>query len=203
MIRFLILLLILIGCSGTRQITNLYDKLPKKEAARKEYKTVDSFLKHTFTDAAYEKLKDIPLIDGPAYTAYVSGVNIWSNIASFFTFNGVGRKVIIPKDKIKKWGIKGLIHEYLHHLDDMTRDGEGNFINYDEFKKAYVRMSRDTFYAGIVIYTERQADRFFTNVFGIGHMSEHIAYSASHVYLHGGPDYFKKVFRKIFRKWEQ
>jgi len=33
-------------------------------------------------------------------------------------------------------------------------------------------------------------------------MSEHIAYTVSHVYLYGGPDYMKRVFRRVFNKYK-
>lgn len=101
--RVLLVLLLVFSVGCATKITQLNPLLPKWERNINN-ETVDSFLKHRFTDKAYQYLKDIPLVDGFCYTPFVSGVNVWSNLASFFTLNGVGRKVIFEKEMISKWG---------------------------------------------------------------------------------------------------
>lgn len=166
--------------------------------------SVDDFKKECFTDEAYEAIKDIPVLDGFVLSGhgYASGVNAWSNIASLISFNGIGRKVII------KWepGFDykpTLIHEYIHHIDDMTRDGEISLINLDEFIKAYTVMAYDPKYINRINYIEQKSSWWATDLFGVGSISEHIAYSANILWEKGGPDYMKWVFRKIFRKYEK
>ena len=194
-----LLLVLLCGCEV--EITELKPLLPVKERIS-AHETVDSFIKHHYTDAAYKVLKDIPLIDGPCLTPYVAGVNVWTNILSFFSGNGIGRKVIVRTDWLSNGGALILHHEFLHHLDDITRDGEGDFIDLEEFEEAYRRLARDSVFAGIVHYTENYSNGFWTNIFGVGPMSENIAYSGSKSYVNNAPSYFKRVFRKVFRKWE-
>jgi len=57
-------------------------------------------------------------------------------------------------------------------------------------------------YAGIVHYAEAFSYNWWSLTFGIGEMSENIAYSGSIAYMNNAPDYFKRMFRKVFRKWE-
>jgi len=198
-LHLLILLSALSGCAGTREITDLSQYLPDKEAKLAHNQTVDTVKQHYFTEAAYSAIKDIPLINGPDITPYAAGVNFWSNLASFVSFNGVGRKVVADDGFLKKRGVFTLVHEYIHHLDDMDRDGEAEFIDHEAFKKAYLMMANDQRWAGIVIETERLANSFFTDVFGMGFMSEHVAYVGQHLMMKGGPDYMKHVYRKILR----
>lgn len=224
----IILLLFFAGCSST--ITEIGPLLPKSERPvnfiaplgktynfRKQNTTIDSFLKYHFTDDAYYYLKDIPLVDGPCSAPYAAGVNFWSSAASFLSLNGIGRKVILNPEMLFKYGKKALIHEYVHHLDDLTRDGEANFINLDEFKLAYARLAKEShlvnthenYYIRIMTHldkikvVERSSNIWFTNTFGVGDMAEHIAYS-SHMILgkKDVPDYFKRVYRKVFRVCE-
>jgi len=183
------------GCACSREISNLTDYLPEKEASIPYHQTVDKVLKHYFTPAAYAVIKDIPLIDGPAVGGYAAGVNTWANLASLISFNGYGRKVILPSDSIKYHGVGGIIHEYIHHIDDMCRDGDLKLLDLDEFKWAYLLMAYDRQYAGIVRYAERGASRVWgVDFFGIGEMSEHIGYVAQHIATHDAPHYMKWVF---------
>jgi hypothetical protein len=103
---------------------------------------------------------------------------------------------------LHRFGPESIIHEYIHHLDDFGRDGIKEFINLEEFRNAYIRMSKDFRWAGLVHYTELRADRFITNTFGLGHMSEHMAYMGARMAMHGGPDYMWDVFRKVLVKHE-
>jgi len=190
------------GCAGYRSVTNLEKYLPEKDLKLVYNQELDSLLQHYFTPEAYSEIKDIPLIDGPAFTPYAAGVNFWTNLASFITFNGVGRKVIAPWEDIKNiWGFSGIIHEYIHHLDDMDRDGDIEFIDHDEFRNAYMLMSIDQRWKGLMLWAEQQAASFsfWTDTFGVGEMAEHIAYVGQKLAEGEGPAYMKYVFRKILK----
>lgn len=193
----IILLLLFTGCYTTYDIVE--DKLPLKQIGYEEHQTVDTILKYYFTKKAYEVIKDIPMIDGVAKMPYVVGVNGWSIFASILVGNGYSRKVVMTDSSLKFWGVSTIIHEYIHHLDDMDRDGEAEWIDHDEFVKAYKRLGRDMRYAGIVHYVERKANHWFTNWFGIGEYAEYIAYTGGYIFQHNAPNYIKHVFRKILR----
>lgn len=194
-----IFIIMLTGCASSREIKTMAECLSKEELKNPNHVTIDKIKKYYFTKKAYEAIKRIPAIDGPAINGYAAGVNVWSNIASFVTCNGIGRKIIVPKKSVAQWGVSILIHEYVHHLDDMTRDGEANFINYDEFRKAYELMAKDSKWHGLYLWIESRANSLVTELFGVGEMSEHIAYTAQCLVTRGGPDYMKYVFRKILR----
>jgi len=185
------------GCASSREITNLSGHLPKKEVSFVYHQTLDKALKHYFTPVAYNAIKDIPLIDGPAVGGYAAGVNGWANFTSIISLNGYGRKVILPSNSIKQHGIGGIIHEYIHHVDDMCRDGELKLLNLKEFKWAYLLMANDMQYAGIVRYVEKRANSVWASIFGVGEMSEHIGYVAQYITTHDAPHYMKWVFRRV------
>jgi hypothetical protein len=193
------LVILMAGCSGTREITKMEDYLTPAELENPNHQTVDKIKKHYFTEEAYKAIKTIPAIDGPAFSGYSAGVNFWSNVASFVTCNGIGRKVIAPEGSLAQWGVAILVHEYTHHLDDITRDEEGNFLDHEEFKRAFLLMANDMRWRGLYIWAEKQNNMMTSKAFGVGDMSEQIAYIAQHLALKGGPDYMKHVFRKILR----
>jgi hypothetical protein len=195
----IILLIFLAGCASTREITDTRPYLSEQELKNPNHVTVDKIKRHYFTDKAYEAIKNIPAIDGPAASGYSAGVNFWTNIASFITCNGVGRKIITPEKSMHQWGVALLIHEYTHHLDDIDRDGEGEFIDHEEFKKMFIIMAHDMQRRGLAMWAEKQNDMMASEFFGVGHMSEQIAYLAQYLALNDGPDYMKYVFRKILR----
>jgi hypothetical protein len=107
--------------------------------------------------------------------------------------------VIAPEGSLAQWGVAILVHEYTHHLDDITRDEEGNFLDHEEFKRAFLLMANDMRWRGLYIWAEKQNNMMTSKAFGVGDMSEQIAYIAQHLALKGGPDYMKHVFRKILR----
>lgn len=195
MIRLIILSLCLAGCTN---ITDLSDALPLKEI-KPHHLTVEEVKKHYFTNEAYEAIENIPTVNGIAILPYAGGVNIISSLLAGLTGSGFGRTVVVPLSDLNHFGVNVLIHEYIHHLDDMTRDGEANFIDYNAFKKAYIKMSKDSEYAGIYIFTERVANDWITDMFGVGYMSEHIAYVGTRLALRGGPAYMMEVFNKMLR----
>jgi len=189
------LLLVLIGCAGFRQVDNLDGHVENDL-----FVTVRDVLKHCLTDSAFVAVRDIPLINGPAVSAYAAGTTFGSNIVSFLTFNGVGRKVIVSDCSFDRWGLEVIIHEYVHHLDDLDRDGLGEFIDLGEFKHYYLLMSRDRRWAGVVSWVEGMCNYFvLPDWLGMGDLSEHVAYTAQFLVFRGGPDYMKFVFRKMLR----
>jgi hypothetical protein len=173
--------------------------LSSEELENPNHKTVDKIKKYYFTDKAYDAIKKIPAIDGPAMSSYSAGVNFWSNVASFLTCNGVGRKVVTPESSLGQWGVAALIHEYVHHLDDIDRDEEDEFIDHKEFKRMYGLMADDRHWRGLYLWAEKQNDMYTAAAFGVGDMSEQIAYVAQYLLLKDGPGYMKKVFRHMLR----
>jgi hypothetical protein len=201
--RWLVLLVVLSGCAGTRGITDLQEFLPEAEAQLVQHRTVDSVLHYYFTDEAYAAIKDIPLIDGPAFSGYAAGTTFLSNVASFVSFNGWGRKVIVPSDLLHEWGVAAIIHEYVHHIDDMTRDGELDLIDLEAFRKAFLLLERDFKYAWIAINANRMVGEypiFYDTLFSIGPLSERLAYTADQMAANGkGPAYMRIVLSRVLR----
>jgi len=201
--RWLALLVVLSGCAGSRGITDLRELLPPIEAASEHHRTVDSVLRYYFTKAAYGAIKDIPLIDGPAISGYAAGTTFLSNVASLITLNGWGRKVIISKELLGKWGVGAIIHEYVHHLDDMTRDGELDLIDLEAFRKAFLRLETDFKHAWIAINANRAVNSypiFYDTFLSIGPLSERLAYTADQMAVKNkGPAYMKRALGRILR----
>jgi len=177
------------GCAGTREVSSLEDYLPSEEFAREENRDLDAVLRHYFTPQAYEAIKDIPLVAGPAVSGYAAGTTVWSNLASLCTLNGVGRKVIIPAEQLRRLGVRAIVHEYVHQLDDMDRDGEGEFIDHELFKERFAQMLNDFKNAGIALSIDRQVATLngWTDMFGVGEGSEHLAYLCDMVALECDP----------------
>jgi len=197
-----ILLVFLIGCAGHRNITNLSTILPDDEVGPAYHVTVDSVLRHYFTEEAYEVIKDIPLVNGPG--GYAAGTTFLSNVLSVITGNGFGRKVILPVWRIRNvFGVEGIIHEYIHHLDDMCRDGELDLFDLEAFRAAYLLLERDFKHAWIAINANRGYGGypwFYHVFFSMGDLSERVAYAGSQMGRTGlGPDYMKAVFGRILR----
>lgn len=193
--RYLLLLLVLVtGCTTT------INEIPNQpcDSVLSNFKSVDDVIKLHLTPAAYAAVRGIPVVRGRTFAPFVSGVNFWSNLGSFVLFNGIGRKIIVDSDDLRGGrGLKTIIHEYIHHIDDMDRDGLHDLIDHREFIVAFFRMKNDPEYSGDAKSISRRADAFITNVFGIGPYSEEIAYTAGRLVMNGGPPYMWYVFRKI------
>lgn len=189
------------GCSSTITMVEWRES----RSGPKELISIDEMLKKVFTDEAYEAIKDIEVVEGPCSKAYVSGSNFWGSLSAFVTGVGFGRKVIIDSDEFggedELTNGQMLIHEFIHHLDDMTRDGEADFISLDEFVEGYNSCYGHPQYHGVVGYVESRADNFWTNVFGIGEYAEHIAYAGELISRQGCPPKLAHAFRKILRKY--
>jgi len=203
-LALLSVLVLTTGCYAP--ITDLKEYLPEEQVA--EFPTVDSVLTYYFTPEAHEAVKDIPAIDGfLTITAYAAGVNGWSNTLSFLSGTGIGRKVIYSQTTLMAEGYPGLIHEYVHHLDDLTRDDPENhqWINLDVFLQAYQMLLNDHTYKGIQRWCDERANDWIPNTFGVGHAAEHVAYIAMFLTSRDektgkprkAPDYLKAVFSRV------
>jgi len=209
-VRRALILLVIFFCGCFAPINNIGHFLPETQRLNR-HKTVDRIKRHYFTPEAYMAIKDIPTINGIAYTPWVSGVNIWTNILGILSLSGTGRQVIVSSDSLT---VSTFIHEYIHHLDDMDRDGDGEWIDHDEFAAAYKAMANDVScvpiadnkymmvynYADIIKEIELKANYWVTDVFGIGPLSEHIAYMGHMLLNNGGPEYMWRVYRRILKR---
>jgi len=176
---------------------------------------VDEVLRTHFTAAAYEVIKDIPMVDG--FTSfgggYAAGTNFWSTFASITTFNGYGRKVIFDIDKLVALALdshipdevyiqRAIIHEYIHHLDDIGRDGGEVLIDLNEFASGFMACYGHQQYHGIYLVVESQSSRMFMNTFGIGDLGEHIAYTADMISFQGCPDELGYAYRRVLCRYQ-
>jgi hypothetical protein len=186
------------GCQTAQPIKNT--KWLPSEHTLKEYDSFHQVLKDFFTPEALEAVKDIPVVDGFMIRPNVIGVNFWSSIAGLVVGNGFGRRVIMSREYILDNDcINTLLHEYIHHLDDMDRDDKQEWIDHREFALVFRKLMQDERYKSKIrdfLYLE---DSFITSTFGIGNMSELIAYVGSWVARGNGPNYVKKVYRKILK----
>jgi len=192
-----ILVVLLAGCYTP--YTNIKDLLPENQA-RAEYNcTIDGILHYYFTEEAYSVIKDIPTVNGVSFGPYAAGTTFLSEVASILMGTGYGRKVIMTDESFRNWGIGGIIHEYVHHLDDIGRDGGTRWVDIAEFIQQYNKCVLDFKYRGLGDYIDFYANRWFTNTFGIGPHSEYIAYVSDYFYNKKTPEYLRYVYRKILR----
>lgn len=198
----LILCFLLSACSS--EYVELTPVLNKKYHAE-HHKTVDDLKRYYFTDEAYELIKDIPAVDGPTVGgSYACGTTFLSRVAGLISFVGPGRKCVMADESIENFGPEAFIHEYIHHIDDISRDEGLGLIDLEAFKRAYHITAKSPRWAGLVYYTEVRANRWFTDVFGMGEYSEYIAYiGARLVFQQSGPDELWSVFRKVLRRHEK
>jgi hypothetical protein len=196
----LVLILFLAGCATP--FTDIEPLIPISQRNKKYHHTIDGVLSHYFTDEAYEAVKDIPAVDGVTFGgSYVPGVNVWASSLSIISGSGFGRKVVFSLAGLRNNGILNVIHEYFHHIDDMTRDGELNLVSPKEFEVAWHRFEVD--FPNHAAYVKRFADDAVTDTFGIGEWSEHMAYTLQHLVKYNGPNYMKWVYRKVMKAWTQ
>jgi len=164
---------------------------------------VSRILQDQLTPNAFETIKNINIYEGLHVNSYVVGVNFWADLISFITFNGIGRKIITSKGTIS-CGIDAvtiIIHEYVHHLDDMDRDGEIEIINQLNFLHAFLKMSRTPELKEDAKIISNKASAFITDTFGIGPLSELIAYTADWIIRNPDlcPLYMHEVFCDILQ----
>lgn len=197
----ILMLALLCGCASSRQIVDLKGMLPPED---RQFETVDDMLRYHLTDEAYALVADIPMIDGPSFSPYAAGTTFLSNLATLVSFNGVGRKVILPSGVLLAWGSEAVLHEYVHHIDEMGRSGDIEpLIDIEEFADAFYMLERDSKYAWLAINTNRRiaAQPFFYDaIISIGPHSEQIAYTVGQIARTGKcPEYLKLVLRRVLR----
>jgi len=197
LVALFILLIALCGCHT--QHDYIAGMLPSSICNQPEHRTIETVKRHYFVPKAYESIRDIPAFSGPnTLHCQALGVNGWTHIASLFTGHLPGRRVVITNDSFSV-GITGIIHEYIHQLDDMDRDGEGEFFDHDELPTVIFLLRRDLAWKHLLEYAEDGADWWVTDLFGIGENSEIIAYLATRMTTKGGPEYLWRFFRKTLR----
>lgn len=193
----LFLLIFLTGC-----LTPI-SKIEYEKDGKIEVVSVQGFLKETFTDEAYEAIKDIEVYESPSKTFGVAlCTSKWSYILSLFCGAGFDRSILIIDTSDTR---SHIVHEMVHHLDDIGRDGGKQFIEPDKFIRAYARSRKYKSYSYIVRYSESESLFHFviTELFGIGIHSERIANCADLIWNRWDvPDSLKEVYRKVFRKYE-
>lgn len=199
-----LLCIILSGCRS--EITNIDDLRNTRFDTRSNAHTVDELLREVFTDEAYAAIKDIPVENAWIKTAMAGGSSIPSSLYQFVIGNGFGRKILMGDEYMEDKdfiGFSSLVHEYTHHLDDMTRDGEGEFINIDSFVIAYAACYGTSQWHGITLFVESGQSNIITDVFGIGPHSERIAYTAQLIWrMENSPLPLKVAYSRIFRRFE-
>lgn len=203
--KYLYIILISLLLSGCfTPVINIEEYATRKSDKDLNIKTLDELLKITFTDEAYEAIKDIPMEKGPIGSAMAAGSSIPSSIMQFFIGAGFGRKVLVNDEMMKEsdHGFSSIIHEYIHHLDDITRDGDGEFINVDSFIIGYATCYKTQRYHGITLFVENNQGNFITDTFGIGKHSERIAYCGQIIWRQDIPLPLQVAFSKVFRKYK-
>jgi len=205
-LAILIMLLSLSGCTSTRTYNSLAflpedHKLSRFSSISAGVGQVgSSVLGAYFTPAAHKAVKDIPVIDGLMFRPFVVGVNFWSSLGGVLLFNGCERKVVISRRfLLNSSDPETILHEYIHHLDDLDRDGEGEWIDHREFVLAFHRLMQDEIWGNEARRKLKRSDSFITNTFGVGPMSELIAYIGTWVAGNWGPAYMKRVYREILK----
>lgn len=193
---FGLFLSLLVGCN-TVEITSVRTKDKCEDAQRRIY--IADVISANFTPEAQSAVSEIKIYEGFHFYSYVAGVNFWSDLASFLTFNGIGRKIITSQGTLNESTTSTIIHEYVHHLDDMDRDGEIEIIDHQEFWRTFLEMRRATATREATEFILEKSDRFITNTFGIGPLSEIIAYTASWIIENPElcPLYMHQVFSRI------
>lgn len=193
-------LLILTGCYTP--ICNLDGLLgPKYSHNAVHHATIQTVHQFYLTPRAAKACSSIPCVLSWPSTPLAAGVNFWADLLSFLAGNGVGRKCIMARESLWSNGPEDILHEYIHQLDDLTRDGDADFIDLEEFKQAHNRMSKDPQWFGLWLFAEKYSDYWATNWFGIGELSEQIAFVGARMAVQqNGPDYMWDVFKNILRK---
>lgn len=170
-------------------------------------RNIEDIKRQYFTEAAYEQIKDIPLEYGG-----VSGyavVNFWSQAVAFLTGHGLGRTVIISESaladtaKVNSSNVDvWIVHEYIHHLDDIGRDGGEVWIDIEEFWAAYQAIAGTPQNGLLYFQVEKMQDNWWTDTFGVGEHSERIAYVGGLLIRQRSTPELERVYRKVLRKYE-
>lgn len=199
--RIIIALLLLLSGCACSEITDLTPYLRVGDIKTVNGTSVDDVKRYFFTDEAYELIKDIPLKLYPDYLSPLAGgTTFLSSVLGVLSLNGPGRQVFIPEKALRdEKALTHIIHEYIHQIDDIGRDGGPQLISLDEFREGYSSCYGHRRFHGIVLMTEKYANSFFTNWFGIGELSEHIAYAGACIATQACTKKLRWSFRKVLR----
>lgn len=157
---------------------------------------IEKFREQVLTPEAAKAVEHINVFVGPlGFTkpnaGFAAGTSRWSYIPLILLLGTTERSIIFENLPTKEM----LRHEYLHHLDDMTRDEEGDFIRAPEFRSAQARHP-------YVKYLLRNSRTWVTDTFGIGESSEEMAWFSEKDSRIKAFSKMPHVYRKVFKDIE-
>jgi len=198
----------LIGCYSPLihldEVTNLRQQTEFKKTNLDPHTSINIFLQSVLTEEAFQAIKDVPVVTGPLFgTGLASGTSGMSKFISLFMFADCDRRVVLSEIGITEYGVEGALHEVIHHLDDLTRDGDAQFIDVNEFLRGYEACSTHQMYHGIHRFVENRNPDGWLAVFGVGDHAERIAFCGQLFWKQGGPAELDYAFRHIFRKFQE
>lgn len=206
--KALIALPFLVGCYSP--LTNLDEIVNTRQQAEFTKTNLDRctsikvFLQTILTDEAFDAIKDVPIVTGPLFgTGLASGTSGSSKFISLFMFADCERRAVLSEIGVKEYGIEGVIHELIHHLDDLTRDGDAQFIDVEEFLRGYEVCATNQTYHGTYRFVENRNPDGWITAFGVGDHAERIAFCGQLFWKQGGPPELEYAFRRIFRKFRE
>lgn len=207
--KSLLVLPLLVGCysplTNLDEIVNARQQTEFQKTTLDLHASINSFLQSILTDEAFQAVKDMPIVTGPLFgTGLASGTSGTSKFISLFMFADCDRRVVLSEIGVTEYGVEGVLHELIHHLDDLTRDGDAQFIDINEFLRGYEMCSTHQMYYGICRFVEnKNPDGWITSTFGVGDHAERIAFCGQLFWKQGGPAELEYAFRHIFRKFQE
>lgn len=205
----LLSLILLVGCytpvHHLDEIVNDRQKIEFKQTSYDPHTSLDTFLQEVFTEEAYAAIKDIPVVVGPLAggSGLASGTSFTSKIISFFMFFDCERRIVLSQKGLEEYGIEGVLHELTHQLDDMSRDGDANFIDVQQFLVGYKMCQGDKQHHGIIRAVEEKNPDNWISVFGVGDNAERIAFTSQFMWKQDASADLEYAFRKIYRKFQK
>lgn len=206
--KTLIVIPLLVGCysplTNLDEIVNTRQQAEFTKTSLDPHTSLSLFLQAILTDEAFEAIKDVPVVTGPLFgSGLASGTSGTSNFISLFMFADWERRAVLSDVGLKEYGIEGVIHELIHHLDDLTRDGDAQFIDVGEFLRGYEACATNQTYHGIYRFVENRNPDGWITAFGVGDHAERIAFCGQLFWKQGGPPELEYAFRRIFRKFRE
>jgi len=198
----------LVGCysplTTLDEIVNTRQQDEFRKTSLNPHASLRDFLRSILTDEAFEAIKDVPVVTGPLFgTGLASGTSGTSKFISLFMFADWDRRAVLSEVGVEEYGVEGVLHELIHHLDDLTRDGDANFIDVEEFLRGYEVCATHQTYHGIYRFVENRNPDGWITVFGVGDHAERIAFCGQLFWKQGGPPELEYAFRHIFRKFQE
>lgn len=126
------------ACASNLELSKIESLRVKFDKDGSSEFTLDEILRYYFTNGAYERLREVPLLEpGPLHffsSGYASDGGITDSFWTLFSGGiGFGRHVAIERDILEREGDYLIVHEYLHQATSL------GLIKNEEFKKAYER----------------------------------------------------------------